>query len=106
MNIGRWRSVATGIGRDQFRVPAGTPDPDSQQSQSWSGALPERAFLLWRFRRLRSGSATSLCPLRLRRKELSMRRHAWLSLALLITLSASLFAQPVFTGIFPPEEFA
>jgi Xaa-Pro aminopeptidase len=35
-----------------------------------------------------------------------MQRRLWLSLALLITLSASLFAQPVFTDIFPPEEFA
>src|SRR5882672_12552784 len=35
-----------------------------------------------------------------------MQRYLWLSLAILITLSASLFAQPVFTDIFPPEEFA
>src|SRR5215471_7382328 len=35
-----------------------------------------------------------------------MRRHSWLLLVLLVTLSASLFAQPVFTDIFPPEEFA
>jgi Xaa-Pro aminopeptidase len=35
-----------------------------------------------------------------------MQRHLWLLPALLITLSASLFAQPVFTDIFLPEEFA
>src|SRR5262245_56740899 len=35
-----------------------------------------------------------------------MRRHLWLSPALLIVFSASLFTQPVFTGVFPPEEFA
>jgi len=35
-----------------------------------------------------------------------MRRHSWLPLASLIALSASLFAQPIFTDIFPPEEFA
>jgi Xaa-Pro aminopeptidase len=35
-----------------------------------------------------------------------MRRHTRLALASLIALSASLFAQPVFTDIFPPEEFA
>jgi Xaa-Pro aminopeptidase len=35
-----------------------------------------------------------------------MRRHLWLPPILLATLSASLFAQPVFTDIFPPEEFA
>ena len=35
-----------------------------------------------------------------------MQRHSLLSLMLLIALSASLFAQPVFTDIFPPEEFA
>ena len=35
-----------------------------------------------------------------------MQRRLWLSPALLIALSAILFAQPVFTDIFPPEEFA
>src|SRR5262250_3407968 len=35
-----------------------------------------------------------------------MRRHPMLLPALLVTLGASLFAQPVFTDIFPPEEFA
>ncbi|HEY6404366.1 MAG TPA: aminopeptidase P N-terminal domain-containing protein [Blastocatellia bacterium] len=35
-----------------------------------------------------------------------MQRYLWLLSALLITLSASLFAQPVFTDVFPPEEFA
>jgi Xaa-Pro aminopeptidase len=35
-----------------------------------------------------------------------MRIHLWLPLILLVTLSTSLFAQPVFTDIFPPEEFA
>ena len=35
-----------------------------------------------------------------------MRRHLWLLLALLMALGESLFAQPVFTDIFPPEEFA
>src|SRR5689334_19026213 len=35
-----------------------------------------------------------------------LRRHLWLLLTLLVTLSAILFAQPVFTDIFPPEEFA
>jgi Xaa-Pro aminopeptidase len=35
-----------------------------------------------------------------------MQRRLWLLLALLIALSASLIAQPVFTDIFPPEEFA
>src|ERR687892_1262817 len=35
-----------------------------------------------------------------------MQRYLWLLPALLITLSAGLFAQPVFTDIFPPEEFA
>jgi Xaa-Pro aminopeptidase len=35
-----------------------------------------------------------------------MRRYLWVPLILLVTLSASLFAQPVFTDIFPPEEFA
>src|SRR5262245_6421985 len=36
----------------------------------------------------------------------SMRRHSWLLLVLFVTLGASLFAQPIFTDIFPPEEFA
>src|SRR5262245_49646415 len=36
----------------------------------------------------------------------SMRRHSWLLLVLFVTLVASLFAQPIFTDIFPPEEFA
>jgi Xaa-Pro aminopeptidase len=40
------------------------------------------------------------------RKELYMRKYSWLSPALLITFSAGLFAQPVFTDVFPPEEFA
>jgi Xaa-Pro aminopeptidase len=35
-----------------------------------------------------------------------MRRHSWLLLASLVALGASLFAQPVITDIFPPEEFA
>ena len=35
-----------------------------------------------------------------------MRRHSGLLLASLVALSASLFAQPIFTDIFPPEEFA
>src|SRR5215471_1108939 len=35
-----------------------------------------------------------------------MQGRLWLSPALLIALSAILFAQPVFTDIFPPEEFA
>src|SRR5215510_9365552 len=35
-----------------------------------------------------------------------MRKHLCLLLASLIALGASLFAQPVFTDIFPPEEFA
>src|SRR5262245_36512882 len=35
-----------------------------------------------------------------------MRRHLWLLVASFVTLSASMFAQPVFTDIFPPEEFA
>jgi Xaa-Pro aminopeptidase len=35
-----------------------------------------------------------------------MQRYLRLLPALLITLSASLFAQPVFTDVFPPEEFA
>jgi Xaa-Pro aminopeptidase len=35
-----------------------------------------------------------------------MQRHLWLLPALLVALSASLFAQPVFTDVFPPEEFA
>src|SRR5215467_755028 len=35
-----------------------------------------------------------------------IRRHSWLLPALLVTLGASLFAQPIFTDIFPPEEFA
>ena len=35
-----------------------------------------------------------------------MRKRSWLLLASFIALSASLFAQPVFTDIFPPEEFA
>jgi len=35
-----------------------------------------------------------------------MRKHLWLLLASLIALGVSLFAQPVFTDIFPPEEFA
>src|SRR5262245_14399106 len=35
-----------------------------------------------------------------------LRRHLWLLLTLLVTLGARLYAQPVFTDIFPPEEFA
>jgi Xaa-Pro aminopeptidase len=35
-----------------------------------------------------------------------MQRHPWLLPATLVALSASLFAQPIFTDIFPPEEFA
>jgi Xaa-Pro aminopeptidase len=35
-----------------------------------------------------------------------MRRHSGLLLASLVALGASLFAQPIFTDIFPPEEFA
>src|SRR5262245_5453930 len=35
-----------------------------------------------------------------------LRRHLWLLLTLLVTLGARPFAQPVFTDIFPPEEFA
>jgi Xaa-Pro aminopeptidase len=35
-----------------------------------------------------------------------MQKHSWLLLALLGALSASLSAQPVFTDIFPSEEFA
>src|SRR5499425_201609 len=35
-----------------------------------------------------------------------MRRHPMLLPALLVALGESLFAQPVFTDIFPPEEFA
>ncbi len=35
------------------RVPAGTPDQNSQQDQSRSGALSGRVVLSWRFRRLR-----------------------------------------------------
>ncbi|HKC84594.1 MAG TPA: aminopeptidase P N-terminal domain-containing protein, partial [Blastocatellia bacterium] len=35
-----------------------------------------------------------------------MRRHSMLLPALLVALSASLFAQPIFNDIFPPEEFA
>src|SRR5215470_5826001 len=35
-----------------------------------------------------------------------MRRYLWLSPALLIAFSASMFTQPVFTDVFPPEEFA
>src|SRR5262245_50489160 len=35
------------------RVPAGTPDRNSQQNQSRSGALSGRVMLSWRFRRLR-----------------------------------------------------
>jgi Xaa-Pro aminopeptidase len=39
-------------------------------------------------------------------RRFSLRRNLWLSLSLLVALSASPFAQPVFTDIFPPEEFA
>jgi Xaa-Pro aminopeptidase len=35
-----------------------------------------------------------------------MRRYSGLLLGSLVALSASLFAQPIFTDIFPPEEFA
>jgi Xaa-Pro aminopeptidase len=35
-----------------------------------------------------------------------MRRHSGLLLASLVALCASLFAQPIFTDVFPPEEFA
>jgi Xaa-Pro aminopeptidase len=35
-----------------------------------------------------------------------LRRHLWLLLTLLVTLGARPYAQPVFTDIFPPEEFA
>src|SRR5919106_2088834 len=35
------------------RVPAGTPDQNSQQEQYRSGALSGRVVLSWRFRRLR-----------------------------------------------------
>jgi len=37
---------------------------------------------------------------------LSTRRYTWLLLTLFVALSISLLAQPVFTDIFPPEEFA
>ncbi|HEY7184001.1 MAG TPA: aminopeptidase P N-terminal domain-containing protein [Blastocatellia bacterium] len=35
-----------------------------------------------------------------------MQRYLWLAPTLFITLSASLFSQPVFTDVFPPAEFA
>ena len=35
-----------------------------------------------------------------------MRRHLFLTSVSLVVMSALLYAQPVFTGIFPPEEFA
>src|SRR5262245_55455308 len=35
-----------------------------------------------------------------------MRRHSMLLPALLVAFGASLFAQPIFTDVFPPEEFA
>jgi Xaa-Pro aminopeptidase len=35
-----------------------------------------------------------------------MRRHSGLLLASLVALGGSLFAQPIFTDVFPPEEFA
>src|SRR5499426_4520291 len=38
-------------------------------------------------------------------RRFSMGRHSGLLLASFVALSASLFAQPVFTDIFPPEEF-
>jgi len=39
------------------RVPAATPDRNSQQDQSRSGALSRRMVLSWRFRRLRFAPA-------------------------------------------------
>src|SRR5262245_13050793 len=39
-------------------------------------------------------------------RRFSMGRHSGLLLASFVALSASLFAQPVFTDIFPSEEFA
>jgi Xaa-Pro aminopeptidase len=36
----------------------------------------------------------------------SIRRHLWLLPTFLAALGASMFAQPIFTGVFPPEEFA
>jgi len=39
------------------RVPVGTPDRNSQQDQSWSGALSGRVVLSWCFRRLRFAPA-------------------------------------------------
>jgi Xaa-Pro aminopeptidase len=39
-------------------------------------------------------------------RRFSSRKHSWLFLASFITLSASPFAQPILTDIFPPEEFA
>jgi Xaa-Pro aminopeptidase len=34
-----------------------------------------------------------------------MRRHLWLLPTFLVALGAGLFAQPIFTDVFPPEEF-
>src|SRR5215510_12144371 len=44
------------------RVPAGTPDRNSQQNQSRSGALSGRVMLSWRFRRLRFAPAPANIP--------------------------------------------
>src|SRR5215813_14558472 len=44
------------------RVPGGTPDRNSQQDQSRSGALSGRVMLSWRFRRLRFAPAPANIP--------------------------------------------
>jgi len=44
------------------RVPAGTPDRNSQQDQSRSGALSGRVVLSWRFRRLGFAPAPANIP--------------------------------------------
>src|SRR5215510_8243250 len=57
---GRWKLAGGGAKRNHrdkskkiVRVPAGTPDRNSQQDQSRSGALSGRVVLSWRFRWLR-----------------------------------------------------
>src|SRR5215471_12269529 len=66
---GRWKLAGGGAKRNHrdkskkfVRVPAGTPDQNSQQDQSRSGALSGREVLSYRFRRLRHAPAPANIP--------------------------------------------
>src|SRR5262245_49950819 len=66
---GRWKLAGGGAKRSHryrsrkiVRVPAGTPDQNSQQDQSRSGALSGRVVLSCRFRWLRFASPPANIP--------------------------------------------